>query len=102
MNIKEVLKTLTDYSLLSLKALMTLIATIINQPLILYFNFVVDLINTIYKKIQDENAKDLSLSRLNELNQSSKNLQKNYDKMALDQEAFIKNQEKKIFLKITE
>ena len=91
----ELFKISFEYLLLGIKALLAFLTVIFGFLLLSYIYYVVDLLATFYRKYQEGNDRDLSLENFENLKNSSKRLQKDFDKMSVSQQKYEREREVK-------
>lgn len=90
---KKFLKTLFEYALWGAKGLLAFLVILFSNIALSYVYFMVDLVASLYQKYQDDNDLDLSLENFQEIKNSSRQLQKKFDIMAISQERYEKDRE---------
>ncbi len=92
-NKQSLLKTISEYLLLGTKILLAFLTILFSNLILGYVYFAIDLVESFYQKYQEDNDKDLSVENFEKLKNSSKKLQKRFDKIAKSQQKYEQDRE---------
>lgn len=85
----EIMRALLEYPLWGAKALLAFLSAIFGTLFYFYIYFLIDLFTSLYKKLQEDSDRDLAVEHF----ETSKKLQKDFDKIARSQQKYERERE---------